>query len=95
MISLDEFLEALRLPLHDHPVDLEQREVIAYPPDKPLIVVAGPGTGKTTTIVARALKMIFVDRFDPASIILSGQLPCLTNGMVSPVPRLVSQHRSW
>lgn len=71
MISLDEFLEALKLPLQGRYLDQEQREVVAYPPDRPLIVVAGPGTGKTTAIAARALKMVFVDRFDPASIMLT------------------------
>lgn len=71
MISLDEFLEALKLPLQGRYLDQEQREVVAYPPDRPLIVVAGPGTGKTTAITARALRMVFVDRYDPASIVLT------------------------
>lgn len=71
MISLDEFLEALRLRLHSHHLDSEQSEVVTYTPDRPLIVVAGPGTGKTTAITARALKMVFVDRYDPASIVLT------------------------
>lgn len=71
MISLDEFLEALRVPLHGRHLDSEQSEVVTYPPNRPLIVVAGPGTGKTTAITARALKMAFVDRYDPASIMLT------------------------
>jgi len=71
MISLEQFLEALRIPLHGHSADAEQRDVIAYPEDKPLIVVAGPGTGKTTAIAARALKMVFVDKYDPVSIVLT------------------------
>ncbi|MFC1968586.1 UvrD-helicase domain-containing protein [Chloroflexota bacterium] len=44
---------------------------VEYPPNHPLIVVAGPGTGKTTAIATRALKMVFVDRYDPASILLT------------------------
>jgi DNA helicase-2/ATP-dependent DNA helicase PcrA len=71
MIPLDAFLEALRIPLHGRRLDSEQREVVAYPPDLPLIVVAGPGTGKTTAITARALKMAFVNSYDPASIMLT------------------------
>lgn len=71
MISLDTFLEALKIPLHGRSLDSEQRIVVEYRPDKPLIVVAGPGTGKTTAITARALKMVFVDRYDPASIMLT------------------------
>ena len=71
MISVDEFLEALRVPLHGRRLDSEQRMVVNYSPDKPLIVVAGPGTGKTTAIIARALKMVFVDRYDPASVMLT------------------------
>jgi len=71
MISPDEFLEALKVPLRGRHLDSEQSEVVAYPPDRPLIVVAGPGTGKTTAITARALKMVFVDKYDPASIMLT------------------------
>ena len=71
MISLNEFLEALRVPLHGRRLDSEQQEVVAYPADRPLIVVAGPGTGKTTAITARALKMVFVDKYDPVSIVLT------------------------
>jgi DNA helicase-2/ATP-dependent DNA helicase PcrA len=71
MISTDEFLKALRVPLHGRHLDSEQSEIVAYPPDRPLIVVAGPGTGKTTAITARALKMVFVDKYDPASIMLT------------------------
>jgi len=71
MISLNDFLQAIRIPLQGRTLDLEQTDVVVYPANRPLIVVAGPGTGKTTAIAARALKMVFVDRYDPASIVLT------------------------
>lgn len=36
---------------------------------RPVFIVAGPGTGKTTVLALRALKHIFVDGFSPESII--------------------------
>src|SRR5437899_8636609 len=34
-----------------------------------LFIVAGPGSGKTTVIALRVLKLIFVDDIDPAAIL--------------------------
>ena len=67
MITIDEFLEALR-QIRD--LDIQQEEVVRFDIAEPLIVVVGPRTGKTTTIAAKALKMVFVDRMDPASLVL-------------------------
>ena len=52
-------------------LDTDQRAVVESPTDEPLIVVAGAGTGKTTAITARALKMVFVEKRDPGSIVLT------------------------
>lgn len=41
---------------------------VSAPPSPPIFIVAGPGTGKTTVIALRALKLIFVDGFPPESI---------------------------
>lgn len=48
-----------------------QREAIAAPRDRPLFVVAGPGTGKTTTLVLRALAFTFVDRIVPEDVLIT------------------------
>src|SRR5213593_2396279 len=34
-----------------------------------LFIVAGPGSGKTTVIALRVLKLIFIDDIDPAAIL--------------------------
>ena len=71
MITIDQFLRALTIAMRGRPLDAEQRSVVEFPIDQPLIVVAGAGSGKTTAITARALRMIFVERRDPASIVLT------------------------
>ncbi|MGN8001153.1 UvrD-helicase domain-containing protein [Sphingomonas sp. 22176] len=48
-----------------------QREAIAATRDRPLFVVAGPGTGKTTTLVLRALALTFVDGISPEDILIT------------------------
>lgn len=47
----------------------EQKEAIEKSPQKPLFIVAGPGTGKTTCLALRILKLILVDGITPASIL--------------------------
>jgi DNA helicase-2/ATP-dependent DNA helicase PcrA len=46
-----------------------QREVVAHA-DGPLLVVAGPGSGKTHSIVLRALNLLLLDRAAPSEIVL-------------------------
>jgi DNA helicase-2/ATP-dependent DNA helicase PcrA len=46
-----------------------QNRAISSPPNQSLFIVAGPGSGKTTVIALRILKLIFVDDIDPASIL--------------------------
>jgi DNA helicase-2/ATP-dependent DNA helicase PcrA len=46
-----------------------QWDVIRASPTESLHVVAGPGTGKTTSIVGRILKLIFVDQIPPGTIL--------------------------
>ena len=52
------------------PLDQEQQEAISYG-DGPLLIAAGPGTGKTEVLVARCLKFICCDSVFPGSIILT------------------------
>ena len=51
-------------------LDQAQKDAIGYG-DGPLLIAAGPGTGKTEVLVARCLKFICCDGVDPGSIILT------------------------
>ncbi len=51
-------------------LDQAQKDAIGYG-DGPLLISAGPGTGKTEVLVARCLKFICCDGVDPGSIILT------------------------
>src|SRR5262249_16266671 len=53
------------------PPNHHQLDCIQYSPTQPLMIVAGPGSGKTTVLVLRALRMVFVDGLLPESIILT------------------------
>lgn len=55
----------------DHYPDLNeaQREVVAHV-DGPLLVVAGPGSGKTYSIVLRALNLLLLERATAKGIVL-------------------------
>ena len=46
-----------------------QREVIGHL-DGPLLVIAGPGSGKTFSIVLRALNLLLLDKAEPKEIVL-------------------------
>lgn len=51
-------------------LDEIQKDVVEHG-EGPLWVVAGPGSGKTEVLVLRTLKLIYVDNFSPASIIIT------------------------
>lgn len=67
-LSSQDFLAAVELHLGKL-VDADQRDCVEAPAEQSLFIVAGPGTGKTTAITLRILRLIFVDSFDPASIL--------------------------
>lgn len=50
-------------------VNADQNRAISSSKDTSLFIVAGPGSGKTTVIVLRILKFIFVDNIEPSSIL--------------------------
>lgn len=50
--------------------DKNQRKVITFG-EGPLWVIAGPGSGKTDSIVMRCIKLLVVDRVPPSAIILT------------------------
>lgn len=49
-------------------LNLQQNDAVSAPPEPPVFIVAGPGTGKTTVLALRVLRHIFVDEFPPNSI---------------------------
>jgi DNA helicase II / ATP-dependent DNA helicase PcrA len=67
MISVADFYRAYQAfrPL---PND-EQKEVIEQPANQSVFIVAGPGTGKTTCLALRILKLILVDDVPPLGVL--------------------------
>jgi DNA helicase II / ATP-dependent DNA helicase PcrA len=51
--------------------DAQQEACIHVPATTPLQIVAGPGSGKTTVLVLRALRHVLVDGFLPEQILLT------------------------
>ena len=49
-------------------LDDDQWRAVLAPADESLFIVAGPGSGKTTVLALRVLKLLVVDGLDPASI---------------------------
>ncbi len=45
-----------------------QKAIVEASPDTSLFVIAGPGSGKTTSAALRILKLVYVDGLSPASI---------------------------
>ncbi len=68
-ITLGDLISGIEVK-NDFALDQSQKKAIGYG-DGPLLIAAGPGTGKTEVLVARCLKFICCDRVDPSSIILT------------------------
>lgn len=66
-ISIAAFYQAVQSfrPLPDS----YQRRAINAPRNAPLFIVAGPGSGKTTVIALRILKLIIVDKTPPRAVL--------------------------
>ena len=60
MIDLGDFFTAAR-PLLRRPLNPAQIECIGHDDNRSLLIVAGPGSGKTTVLILRALRHVFVD----------------------------------
>ncbi|WP_255327058.1 DEAD/DEAH box helicase [Pseudogulbenkiania sp. MAI-1] len=48
-----------------------QLECVKHPQSPALMIVAGPGSGKTTVLVLRALRHVLVDRMPPDSVVIT------------------------
>jgi DNA helicase II / ATP-dependent DNA helicase PcrA len=68
MITQDQF-DAAVTQILGFPLDDEKLGAVREDLTTPLFIVAGPGTGKTTTLVFRILKLVFVDSIAPPSIL--------------------------
>ncbi|MEW6573742.1 MAG: UvrD-helicase domain-containing protein [Bacillota bacterium] len=74
MIALANFIPLMRaaIPrLQQHPPNRRQENCILAPEGIPLMIVAGPGSGKTTVLVLRALRLVFVDGLMPENIVVT------------------------
>ena len=63
-IVLDKLGRDVRIEVNE-----DQHNAITSSPDTSLFIVAGPGSGKTTVMVLKILKFIFVDGIKPSSIL--------------------------
>lgn len=71
-ITVTEFLDAItELVLDKRRPNSDQRACIEHPLSPPLMIVAGPGSGKTTVLVLRALKLVIVDGISPDEIVIT------------------------
>ncbi len=74
MITLEDFVLLVRqaiLRFEDSPPNRSQEACIVHPTETPLMIVAGSGSGKTTVLVLRALRLVFVDGFRPEEILIT------------------------
>ena len=70
MISYEEFEDiVVSILKRDISSNKNQKNAILSPSDKSLFIVAGPGSGKTTVMVLKILKYIFVDDIEPSEIL--------------------------
>ncbi len=68
-ITLQELLAGIEVK-NGFALDTAQKDAICHG-DGPLLIAAGPGTGKTEVLVARCLKFICCDGVDPGSVMLT------------------------
>lgn len=70
MITYEEFEEiVVNILKRDISSNEDQRKAISSPANQSLFIVAGPGSGKTTVMVLKILKYIFVDDIAPQKIL--------------------------
>jgi DNA helicase-2/ATP-dependent DNA helicase PcrA len=72
MIAFKEFERAVKNKLNRNiENNKQQKEAIESVQDESFFIVAGPGSGKTTVMVLKVLKLIFVDDVDPSNILIT------------------------
>ena len=70
MITIQEFSDAVKSVLARN-LNPPQLECVLHPQNPALMIVAGPGSGKTTVLVLRALRHVLVDGMEPESVIIT------------------------
>lgn len=72
VVTLEQFLDLVeRTPAIARRPNSEQEACITASPTAPTMIVAGPGSGKTTVLVLRALRHMLVDRIPPEQILIT------------------------
>lgn len=74
MISLDDFIHIANSvidPIGNRVLNQEQKNAVTHPATHVLQIVAGPGSGKTTVLILRALRLVFVDGIAPEQILVA------------------------
>lgn len=74
MVPLNDFIPLIRAAIpqfRKYPPNTRQETCILAPAGNPLMIVAGPGSGKTTVLVLRALRFVFVDGMLPEQIVMT------------------------
>jgi DNA helicase-2/ATP-dependent DNA helicase PcrA len=69
IITIQELIEGIEAK-NGFPLNKAQKDAVTYG-NGPLLIAAGPGTGKTEVLVARCLKFICCDGVEPSSVILT------------------------
>jgi len=69
-MNMQQLLQIVQ-PVLGYPLDPKEQIPVISQANGPLWVVAGPGSGKTEALVVRTLKLIFVDRVSPKSIMIT------------------------
>lgn len=70
MVTIEAFLHAVEHQL-GRKLNPPQNSCVTHPISSALMIVAGPGSGKTTVLVLRALRHIFVDDIQPENIVIT------------------------
>ena len=70
MLSANAFVDFVEQVLN-RKFNQEQHACVAAGTDSPLLIIAGPGTGKTTVMVLRALRHLLVDGMLPEAIVIT------------------------
>jgi DNA helicase-2/ATP-dependent DNA helicase PcrA len=72
MLSKEEFDDLLKRPeIIGRELNQEQKKAVFAPAEYPLLIIAGPGSGKTTVLVVRALRLLLVDALAPEQIVIT------------------------